>query len=287
MQMKVMVTGARGQLGQEVVRRLKLLGIPSLPVDVEDFDLTNPDQVNEAVLRLKPDAIIHCAAYTAVDRAETEPARCCLINATGTHNLVRAALKVDAKLCLISTDYVFDGQGEQPWETDAKRNPRSVYGQSKLQAEQAVSTQMTRYFIVRIEWLFGIGGPNFVRTMLRLGREREEVRVVNDQIGSPTYAPDLAVFLCDLIRTDKYGIYHASSEGECAWSDFAKEIFEQSGVRCRVIPVPSEEYPTLAKRPLNSRLSKACLDREGFARLPTWQDALSRYLDELRAAGEL
>ena len=282
-----MVTGARGQLGQEVVRRLQFLGIPSIPVDVEDFDLTDAAQVNEAVLRLQPDAIIHCAAYTAVDKAETEPARCCLINGTGTHNLVRAALKVDAKLCLISTDYVFDGQGETPWETDDRPNPRSVYGLSKLQAEQAVLTQMTRCFIVRIEWLFGIGGPNFVRTMLRLGRERDDVRVVNDQIGSPTYAPDLAVFLCDLIRSDKYGVYHASSEGLCAWSDFAKEIFDRSGVRCRVIPVPSAAYPTLAKRPLNSRLSKACLDRNGFERLPHWQDALARYLAELRTADEL
>ena len=285
--MKVMVTGARGQLGQDVVKELTRLGITPLPVDVEDFDLTDPQAVERAVAEAAPDAIIHCAAYTAVDKAETEPARCCEINGSGTLNLARAAQKIKAKLCYISTDYVFSGEGETPFEPDDPKRPQNVYGLSKLQGEEAVQGTLTRFFIVRTAWVFGLNGANFVRTMLRLGQERHSVRVVCDQIGSPTYTVDLAAFLCQLIQTDRYGAYHATNEGFCAWSDFAAEIFRQAKLSCRAEPIPSSEYPTPAKRPKNSRLSKDCLDQNGFPRLPAWQDALARYLAEMRQAGQL
>lgn len=280
--MKVLVTGVAGQLGYDVMRRLAELKIDAKGVDYQDFDLTDSEAVMAAVRAYAPDAIIHCAAYTAVDKAEQEPEKCAAVNGMGTLNLVRAALAVDAKLLLISTDYVFHGEGEEPFEINAPYNPRNVYGLSKVQSEEAVRSLMTRFFIIRTAWVFGLNGHNFVKTMLRLGAEKQEVSVVADQFGSPTYAKDLARLICDMIQTSKFGVYHATNEGFCSWAEFAAEIMHQGGVRCRVNPVATSQYPTPAKRPANSRLSKACLDTAGFNRLPPWQDALTRYLLELQ-----
>ncbi len=285
--MKILVTGANGQLGRDLVKRLHQLNVPCIPADVELFDITDAKAVADAVTAIAPDAIIHCAAYTAVDKAETEPANCCRINAVGTLNLVRAAVSVGAKLCYISTDYVFPGTGDRPWAVNDRPGPLNIYGMSKLQGEEAVRSLMRRCFIVRTSWVYGLGGKNFVRTMLRLGRERASVRVVNDQIGSPTYTVDLAEFLCSLIATEKYGVYHATNEGFCSWAEFTQRIFALSGLPCRVEGIPTSEYPTLARRPLNSRMGKEAIDRAGLQRLPAWEDALARFLDELRANGEL
>jgi len=281
--MKVMVTGVNGQLGYDVVKRLNELHIEAKGVDMADFDLTDADAVLAAVESYRPDAIIHCAAYTAVDRAETEPEKCAAVNGMGTLNIVRAALKVDAKLAYVSTDYVFSGEGTLPFEVNAPYGAKNVYGLTKAQGEEAVRSLMTRYFIVRTAWVFGLNGNNFVKTMLRLGAERQEVGVVSDQFGSPTYTPDLARLLCDMIQTSRFGVYHATNEGFCSWAEFAAEIMRQSGRKCSVRAIATSEYPTPAKRPANSRLSKASLDAVGFARLPAWENALARYLDELRA----
>lgn len=281
--MKVMVTGSAGQLGHDVLNRLAELRIEAKGVDYRDFDLTDGQAVLSAVTSYKPDAIIHCAAYTAVDKAEQEPEKCAAVNGMGTLNLVRAALVVDAKLLYVSTDYVLSGEGDTPFEVNAPHGARNVYGLTKAQGEEAVRSLMSRFFIVRTAWVFGLNGGNFVKTMLRLGAEREQVSVVNDQFGSPTYCPDLAKLLCDMIQTNRFGVYHATNEGFCSWAEFAGEIMRQAGLRCRVVPVPSSQYPTPAKRPANSRLSKASLDAAGFSRLPAWQDALARYLQELNA----
>ena len=280
--MKVLVTGFGGQLGYDVVRQLTLRGIPCKGVDVADFDLTDGDAVKAYVQEYNPDVIVHCAAYTAVDKAESEPEVCARVNAMGTTNMVRAALTVGAKLVFISTDYVFSGDGEEPFEVDSPYQPRNVYGLSKVQAETAVRSLMQRYFILRTSWVFGKNGRNFVRTMLRLGAERPEVSVVCDQIGSPTYTQDLARVICDLIPTEKYGIYHVRNEGYMSWADFARMIMDHAGLRCRVVPVPSSEYPTPARRPLNSRLSAKALEAAGIRPMPSVEDALSRYLQELK-----
>lgn len=278
--MKIMVTGAAGQLGRDVLARLNALGMITLGVDREDFSLTDGPAVMAAVRAFRPDGIIHCAAYTAVDRAESEPETCVEVNGLGTLNVVRAALAVDARLLYVSTDYVFPGEGDQPHEVTSPTGARNVYGLSKAQGEEAVRSLMTRYFIVRTSWVFGRHGGNFVKTMLQLGRERSEVRVVNDQIGSPTYTVDLARLLCAMIQTEKYGVYHATNEGFCSFAEFAAEIMHLARRRCIVMPIPSADYPTPAHRPLNSRLSKASLDAAKFDRLPAWQDALARFLQE-------
>lgn len=285
--MKIMITGASGQLGQDVLRVLKERRIDCIGASTADFDLLDAGAVQRFVVACQPDAIIHCAAYTAVDRAESEPEKCMAVNGLGTLNLVRAAMQVNAKLLYISTDYVFDGAGDQPHETDERARPLNVYGLSKLQGEEAVRSLMTRYFIVRTSWVFGRGGSNFVHTMLRLGRERQRVRVVQDQIGAPTYSLDLAHLLVSMIQTDRYGVYHASNEGCCSFAEFADAIMRHAGSQCHVDPIPSAEYPSAARRPLNSRLSKRSLDAAGFPRLPIWEDALARYLTELREQGEL
>lgn len=281
--MKVMVTGVNGQLGYDVVKRLNELHIEAKGVDYADFDLTDGDAVLAAVESYRPDAIIHCAAYTAVDRAESEPEKCAAVNGMGTLNIARAALKVDAKLAYVSTDYVFSGEGTLPFEANAPYGARNVYGLTKAQGEEAVRSLMNRYFIVRTAWVFGLNGNNFVKTMLRLGAERAEVGVVGDQYGSPTYTPDLARLLCEMIQTSRYGVYHATNEGFCSWAEFAAEIMRQGGRKCTVRSIATSDYPTPAKRPANSRLSKASLDAAGFSRLPAWENALARYLDELRA----
>ena len=280
--MKVLVTGCAGQLGYEVVRLLESRGVRCRGVDVKDFDLTDAAAVLSYVQQYVPDVIVHCAAYTNVDKAETEPEVCAAVNGMGTLYMVRAALSIGAKLVYISTDYVFSGAGNQPFETDDPYGPKNVYGVTKVQGEDAVRSLMTRYYILRTSWVFGKNGTNFVRTMLRLGAEKKEIRVVNDQVGSPTYARDLARVICDMISTEKYGIYHVRNEGFFSWADFAAMIMEKTGLPCRILPVPSSEYPTLARRPQNSRLSGKALRAAGFEPMPSVEDALDRYLEELR-----
>ena len=280
--MKVLVTGYAGQLGYDTVRQLEARGIECRGVDMADFNLTDGPAVKEYVRSYRPDVIVHCAAYTNVDKAESAPEVCAAVNGMGTVNMVRAALSVGAKMVFISTDYVFPGTRDQPWKVDDRYGPLNVYGMSKVQGEDAVRSLMTRYFILRTSWVFGKNGHNFVRTMLRLGAEKKEVRVVNDQIGSPTYSWDLARVICDILPTEKYGIYHVRNEGYISWYEFAKMIMEKAGLPCKVLPVPSSEYPTPAKRPLNSRLDGSKLAAAGFAPMPTVENALERYLEEIK-----
>ena len=279
--MKVLVTGYSGQLGWDTVRELEARGIECRGVSKQDFDLTDAQAVRDYVRAYRPTVIVHCAAYTGVDKAESQPEICAAVNGMGTVNMVRAALSVGAKLVFISTDYVFPGTGDQPYQIDDNYGPLNVYGMSKVQGEDAVRSLMTRYFILRTSWVFGKNGRNFVRTMLRLGAEKKEIRVVSDQIGSPTYTRDLARVICDMLPTEKYGIYHVRNEGFLSWYDFAKMIMDKAGLRCRVVPVPSSEYPTPAKRPLNSRLDGSRLAEAGFKPMPPVEDALSRYLEEI------
>lgn len=279
--MKVLVTGASGQLGFDCVKELERRHIAVKGVNSKDFPLTDFAVMQQYLLDYKPDAVIHCAAYTAVDKAEEEVAACEAVNVIGTRNLAKLCHEIDAKLLYISTDYVFAGDGDKFYEPQDEKKPQNVYGLSKLKGEQAVAAELEKYFIVRISWVFGINGKNFIRTMLNLSKTHTELNVVNDQIGSPTYTSDLAVLLADIIQSDKCGIYHATNEGTCSWADFAREIFKQARKAVKVNDVPATAYPTKAKRPYNSRLSKACLDKAGFKRLPAWQDAVKRYLQEL------
>ncbi|MDE7299746.1 MAG: dTDP-4-dehydrorhamnose reductase [Lachnospiraceae bacterium] len=280
--MRVLVTGATGQLGSDVVKCLQERGAECLGAGSADFDITDAEATRRFITAYRPDAVINCAAYTNVDGAETDEARCRAINADGAANVAAACAACGSKLLHISTDYVFPGEGEQYYDTDDATGAACVYGRTKYEGELAVQAAMSRYFIIRISWVFGKNGKNFVKTMLRLGAEREEVRVVCDQIGSPTYTGDLALLLADMAATEKYGVYHATNEGVCSWAEFAGEIFRQAGLPARVVPIPTSEYPSAAKRPMNSRMSKECLDRAGFARLPDWRDALVRCLEELR-----
>lgn len=276
--MKVLVTGANGQLGYDVIKVLQSRKINCLGVDIQSFDITDPSATNRFILSYGPDAVIHCAAYTAVDKAEEEPERCHAINVTGTENVANTCRKAGAKLMYISTDYVFPGMGDAPYEIDSPTGPLSVYGRTKLAGEHVVQRLVEKHFIVRISWVFGKNGNNFVKTMLKLGKERKELNVVFDQIGSPTYTADLAPVLCDMLITDKYGVYHATNEGYCSWAEFAREIFILAEDDVQVNSIPTEQYPTKAKRPFNSRLSKSSLDQAGFKRLPDWKDALKQYL---------
>lgn len=279
--MKVLVTGVNGQLGYDVVKELNKRNIECNGADLCDFDITDSRQTDEFILNCRPDAVVHCAAYTAVDRAEDDALTCEKVNVTGTENIACACRKIDAKMLYVSTDYVYGGNGEAPFLPTDEVCPKSVYGKTKLGGEEAVKKHLDKYFIVRTSWVFGINGNNFVKTMLRLADERSELRVVDDQIGSPTYTPDLARLICDMIVTSKYGTYHGTNENYCSWAEFAKTIMEKGSKNCKIIPIPSSEYPAKAQRPLNSRLSKACLDEAGFDRLPSWQDALERYFKEL------
>ena len=278
--MKVLVTGVGGQLGYDVVEQLQARLIECKGFDLADFDITNAHATEAYIKDYKPDVVIHCSAYTAVDKAEDEPEKCWSVNVDGTENIAKVCREIDAKMIYISTDYVFPGTGEHFYEVDDATGPLSVYGKTKLAGEEAVKKWLQKYYIVRISWVFGQNGNNFVKTMLRLGREREELSVVCDQIGSPTYTADLAPLLCDMAVSDKYGIYHATNEGVCSWAEFATEIFKLAGLKTRVKPITTAEYPTKAKRPFNSRLSKKCLDEASLSRLPVWQDALQRYLKE-------
>ena len=281
--MKVLVTGVKGQLGYDVVKELEKRGMEAVGVDIEEMDITDAASVDAVIKESAPDAVIHCAAYTAVDAAEDNVELCRKVNVDGPRNIAKVCKELDIKMIQISTDYVFEGLGDRPWEPEDAANPQSVYGLTKYEGEQAVMENLDKYFIVRIAWVFGINGKNFVKTMINLGKTRDKLTVVCDQFGSPTYTYDLAKLLVDMVQTDKYGIYHATNEGFCNWYEFACEIFKQAGIQVEVAPVTSDQYPTKAKRPFNSRMSKDKLEKSGFERLPDWKDALSRYLKELEA----
>lgn len=302
--MKVLVTGVAGQLGHDVMNELAKRGYDGIGTDIADsylgvqdntavvgmsyvqLDITDAESVEKTIKEIKPDVVVHCAAWTAVDAAEDEENRnkVFAINVEGTENIARICKEIDAKMVYTSTDYVFDGQGTEPWKPDCKEYaPLNIYGQSKLDGELAVSEILDKYFIVRIAWVFGANGNNFIKTMLKVGKKFDTIRVVNDQIGTPTYTYDLARLLVDMIETDKYGYYHATNEGGyISWYNFACEIFRQAGYSTNVNPVTTEEYGiSKAKRPFNSRLDKTKLVENGFTPLPDWQDALKRYLDEI------
>ncbi|MEA4854538.1 MAG: dTDP-4-dehydrorhamnose reductase [Christensenella sp.] len=284
--MKVLVTGVNGQLGYDVIRHLNARGIENRGVDIADFDLTDEAAVLRYVEEYRPTCIVHCAAYTAVDKAESEKQKCYTVNVEGTRNIAHAAMAVNAEMMYISTDYVFDGTSkETPWEVNDPKNPLSVYGKTKYQGELEVQSLLDRYYILRICWVFGKNGNNFIKTMLRLSETKDEISVVDDQFGAPTYTYDVARLICDIIESGKYGVYQASNEGDISWYDFAVEIFRQAGKQMKVNPVSTEEYAQLAHpaaaRPKNSRMSKKALDDAGLQRLPDYKDALARYLKEL------
>ncbi len=284
--MKILVTGVRGQLGYDVVNECQKRGYDAIGVDVEEMDITTPEAVDRVITATEPDAVIHCAAWTAVDAAEDpeNAATVRAVNAGGTQNIATVCRELNCKLVYISTDYVFDGQGTKPWEPDEKDyRPLNVYGQTKLEGELAVANTVEKYFIVRIAWVFGVNGKNFIKTMLNVGKTHDTIRVVNDQIGTPTYTYDLARLLVDMAESEKYGYYHATNEGGyISWYDFACEIFRQAGYPTKVIPVTTVEYGlSKAKRPFNSRLDKRKLVENGFTPLPDWKDALKRYLKEI------
>ena len=300
--MLVFVTGVNGQLGYDTVKELlsrghRVIGSGTAAecrcaCEYCRLDITDTVAVNAALMRIKPDAVIHCAAWTAVDAAEDEEnrGRVYAVNVDGTANIASVCSALDSKLLYISTDYVFDGQGDEPWRPDCRTYaPLNVYGRSKLEGEFAVASAVERFFIVRTAWVFGVNGKNFVRTMLELGKTYNSLRVVDDQIGTPTYTPDLARLLADMIESEKYGYYHATNEGGfISWYDFAVEIFRQAGCSVKVIPVSTAEYGlSKAKRPFNSRLDKGKLTQCGFMPLPDWKDALSRYLNEIHAHGQV
>ena len=303
--MKVFVTGVNGQLGHDVMNELNKRGYEGLGSDIAEcysgvadgsavttmpyvsLDITDEEKVKKVIEEYKPDAIVHCAAWTADDMAEDDDKeeKVRAINADGTKYIAEACKEIDSKMVYISTDYVFNGQGERPWQPDDKNyEPLNVYGQTKLEGELNVSGMLDKYFIVRIAWVFGLNGKNFIKTMVNVGKSHDEVRVVNDQIGTPTYTLDLSVLLVDMIETDKYGYYHATNDdnGEyISWYDFTKEIYRQAGMNTKVIPVSTEEYGlSKAKRPFNSRLDKSKLIENGFKPLPSWKDALGRYLKD-------
>lgn len=302
--MKVFVTGVGGQLGHDVINELYKRGYEGVGSDIQpeysgvqdgtavttapyiSLDITDQEAVAKTIREVNPDVVVHCAAWTAVDMAEDDDKveKVRAINAGGTQNIANVCKELDCKMVYISTDYVFDGQGETPWDPDCKDyKPLNVYGQTKLEGELAVANTLNKYFIVRIAWVFGLNGKNFIKTMLNVGKKYDTVRVVNDQFGTPTYTLDLARLLVDMIETDKYGYYHATNEGGyISWYDFTCEIFKQAGYTTKVVPVTTEEYGlSKAARPTNSRLDKSKLVKNGFEPLPTWQDALARYLKEI------
>lgn len=278
--MKVLVTGVKGQLGFDVCRELDKRNIENKGIDRDDCDITDEQAVLSYIKNYAPDVVVHCAAYTAVDRAEDEKEICYNVNVKGTEYIARACKEIDAKMVYISTDYVFEGTGDKAYEVQDNTAPDNTYGITKYQGEEAVRKILSKYFIIRISWVFGINGNNFINTMMKLGESRSELNVVADQIGSPTYTYDTAPLICDMIETEKYGTYHATNEGYCSWADLAEYIFSVTGQNVLVHHIKSEEYPTKASRPKNSRLSKASLDNAGFKRLPDWQDAVKRYINE-------
>ena len=280
----ILITGILGQLGYDLSKELTKRGEEFIAPSLEELELTTEAGAKNFILEKKPETVVHCAAYTAVDKAESEAELALTVNGFGTRWVAEACREVGAKMIYISTDYVFGGDGKIPYEINDEKKTVNVYGRSKLLGEDAVSTILEKHFIVRTSWVFGINGNNFIKTMLRLAETKNHLRVVNDQIGSPTYTVDLAKLLADMAATEKYGVYHASNEGFCSWAEFTREIFEQAGLDVEVEGIPTIEYPTPARRPFNSRLSKKSLDEAGFERLPTWQDAVKRYLAELNVA---
>lgn len=292
--MKYLITGAGGQLGYDVKRELLKRGVSENDIATprsSELDITDTEAVKNYTENFHPDVIFHCAAYTNVDGAENDAKACRKVNVDGTENLTQAAEKVGAKIIYISTDYVFDGENPEPYDVDDETAPQSVYGQTKREGELAVQ-QYPKHFIVRTAWVFGLNGKNFVKTMLKVAQGRDEVTVVDDQIGSPTYTVDLARFLVDLAEGDNYGTYHATNEGFCSWAEFTEEVYRDAGVDTKVKKVTTEEYIELAgrpqaKRPHYSKLSKDSIERNGFTGLPSWQDATKRYIDELKKEGEL
>lgn len=304
--MKVFVTGVGGQLGRDVMNELAGRGIEGIGSDIADMysgirdgsavenmpyvkmDITDPDEVRKVLLETSPDAVIHCAAWTAVDRAEEQPDACRKVNSFGTENIARVCGKMNIPMMYFSTDYVFDGNGEKPWEPEDRRAPLDVYGMTKAEGEIAVEKYVQKHFILRIAWVFGLNGKNFIRTMLNLSKTHDTLKVVSDQIGTPTYTYDLARLVVDMIKTDRYGIYHVTNEGNyISWYDFAVEIFKTAGVNgVTVIPVTSEEYGAAAKRPYNSRMNRSKITENGFRPLPDWRNALSRYIAILKERNE-
>lgn len=283
---RILVTGYKGQLGYDCVRELKERGYQNvLGIDKDELDITDEGKVHDFILGYKPDVVMHNAAWTAVDKAEEMPDAVYKVNALGPKYIAEACKEAGALMFYISTDYVFDGKGEKPFEADSPKDGLSVYGKTKSQGEDFVTSVLDKYFIIRISWVFGINGHNFIKTMLKLSDTHKELSVVDDQIGSPTYTYDLSKLMCDMMVTEKYGIYHATNEGYCSWAEFAKYIFEVAKKDVIVHPVSTIEYkrlvPNQADRPLNSRMSKTSLDKAGFARLPSWKDAVRRYIEEL------
>lgn len=276
--MKVLVIGANGQLGYDVVKELQKQNIECYGASRQDFDIVDFEATENFIKNYIPDAVIHCAAYTAVDKAEDEQGLCYLVNASATENIAEICKKINAKMLYISTDYVFDGTKNGFYEVDDKPNPINVYGKTKLLGEEAVQKILDKYFVVRISWVFGEHGNNFVKTMLRLGKERKEISVVADQYGSPTYTADLAPLLVKMIQTEKYGIYHATNEGVCTWAEFAEAIFKIACMDVKVNHITTAEYPTRAKRPMNSRLGKTSLVINNFKILENWQNAVRKVM---------
>ena len=281
--MRALVTGVKGQLGHDVMNELAKRGYEGVGVDVEEMDITDAAAVDRVIKESHVDSVVHCAAWTAVDAAEDNVEICRKVNALGTENIAKVCKELDIPMIYFSTDYVFDGQGTRPWEPDDPVvEPLNVYGLTKYEGEQAVEKYLDKYYIVRIAWVFGVNGKNFIKTMLNLGKTHDTLTVVNDQVGTPTYTYDLSRLVVDMLEKEEYGKYHVTNEGGyISWYDFAKEIFRQAGMNVTVNPVSSDAYPAKAKRPANSRLEKKKLDEHGFDRLPTWQDALARYLKEI------
>ncbi|MEH7454268.1 dTDP-4-dehydrorhamnose reductase [Gottfriedia acidiceleris] len=285
--MKVIVTGYGGQLGYDVVQECERHGLVVKGIGRKELDITEKESVSSIIDSFKPDVIVHCAAYTAVDKAEDDKENCWKVNVEGTRYLAEAANEQNAKFIYISTDYVFNGEGESPFHEEEQPNPICYYGLTKYEGEKIVQSLVEQFFIIRISWVFGKNGNNFIKTMLRLSETRNELNIVGDQIGSPTYTADLAKFIVDLMKSDQYGIYHATNEGFTSWADFAKEIFKQTDSKTLVNSIASEDYPTRAVRPKNSRLSKQKLVENGFQSLPSWQDALARYIVQLNKRDEV
>jgi len=281
---KILVTGVGGQLGFDVVKALRASDTPYevLGADIADFDITNLQATQAFIKNFAPDVVVHCSAYTAVDKAESEIELCNHVNVVGSKNIASVCRELGAQMVYISSDYVYNGQGTLPFEVTEPTNPLSVYGKSKLDGELAAAEVLKELYIIRTSWVFGANGNNFVKTMLRLGKERDSLSVVADQIGSPTYTPDLADFIVFLLQTGKFGVYHFSNEELCSWYEFAKEIFAQAGLAVEVKPIVTSEYKTAAQRPLNSRLSKKSVYNIGYSRIASWKDALKRYLAELK-----
>ncbi len=279
--MKVLVTGVSGQLGYDVVKTLQNRKIEYMGTDRTQLDVTNAKQTRDIISKYAPDLVIHCGAYTAVDKAEEDIETCTRVNIDGTKNIAIACKEVNAKMVYMSTDYVFSGDGKIAFEETDQPMPINVYGRSKLGGEEEVMRLLDRYFILRTSWVFGSYGNNFIKTMIRMGKENSQVNVVADQIGSPTYTADLSSLLCDMIETDRYGIYHVTNEGFCSWADLAEKVFELANLQVKVNRISSEDYPARALRPKNSRLSKKSLDAQGFKRLPAWENALERMMKEL------